>query len=328
MRTALLHRARLAFDWQRQKMARRTRRWLVSRGSAGYIRWRWPWPLKKPWQRAHLRLVTYGGGLGDELLCTPIFREIRRRNPRCHLTFVSRHPEIFQGNTHLDCVEPFSPEKAAHAIYLGYDAVLPPPRPLVTLLAECVGLELSANRLEPPQVEPSPMVRARVAAIPAPRVVIQPQASGWTPNKQWPVESWKTLVAQLTEHCDVIEVGMHSLFAGEDFGPRFHSLNGATSVAEFAWVISQATVFVGPPSGGMHCANAFGIPTIAIFGGYEAPDGYDYPWVARFFTPVECAPCWLETLCPYDRKCLCAIQPDQILRAILKAVEKAAATAA
>jgi len=311
-----------ALAWRWGKIALAVRRSFILKSGAAYIRWRWPWPMKKPWQRARLKLVSQGGGLGDELLCTPVFREIRRRNPGCHLTFLSRRPEVFRGNADLSDVELFSRERGTKAIHLRYDVALPPPRPLITLLAECVGLELHDNRLDPPRVDPSVEVRARMEVIASPRVIIQPQASGWTPNKQWPVESWRDLVIRLTEHFEVIEVGSQPLFGGENFGPRFHSLAGTTSVTEFAWVISQATVFVGPLSGGMHCAHAFGVPMVAIFGGYESPEGYDYPWDSCFFTPVECAPCWLATPCPYDRKCLRAIQPEEVFRAITEAMEK------
>ena len=323
-REKLISRLVEALAWRRERVLLPFRRWLTFRGSEGVVWWCWPWPLKKPWQRERLRLASHGGGIGDELMCTPIFREIRRLNPGCHLTFVSRYPEIFGSNHHLNEVERFSVEAAADAIYLQYNVVLPPPRPLVTLMAECVGLTLSSNQLEPPRVEPSPQLQARVAGIGQPRIVIQPQASQWTPNKQWPLVLWKRLIGMLLAHFEVVEAGTHPLFTEEDFGPRFHSLAGATTMREFGWLVSQATVFVGPPSGGMHFANAFQIPSVIILGGYEAPDGYDYPWAQRFFSPVECAPCWLTTPCPYELKCLHAIQPEEVFRAVLKAVESAA----
>ena len=56
---------------------------------------------------------------------------------------------MFAHNPHLDVVEPFSAAAAATAIYLHYDGALPPPRPLATMMAECVGLALSVDRLEP-----------------------------------------------------------------------------------------------------------------------------------------------------------------------------------
>jgi len=307
--------------WPEHGIRRALLDFLIRRGSRAVIAWRWPWPRRKPFERSALQLYSIGGGLGDELMCTPIFREIRRRNPGCRITFFSRFPEIFRSNPHLDVVRPFSAEVARKADPLWY--VPKPPRPLITLMAECVGLEFSADRVEPPQIEPSATVRNNVEAIPRPRIVIQPQASRWTPNKQWPVESWTALIGQLTQRFEVIEVGTDTLFAGQEFGERFHTFAGATSLIDLAWVISQADVFVGPPSSGMHLANAFEIPTVAIFGGFEDPRGYDYPWAASLFSPVECAPCWLETPCPFDRKCLRLIQPEQVLQAIEKAIAAA-----
>lgn len=322
-REKLISRLGEALAWRRERTLLPFRRWLAFRGTNGAVRWRWPWPLKKPWQRARLRLASHGGGIGDELMCTPIFREVRRLNPACHITFLSRHPEIFQRNPHLDAVEHFSVSKAASAVYLQYNLVLPPPRPLVTLMAECVGLTLSVSRLEPPILESSPELRELFRGIAKPCIVIQPQASQWTPNKQWPLASWKSLIEMMVEHYDVVEVGTQPLFAGDQFGTHFHTIAGKTSLQDFGWAVSQATAFVGPPSGGMHFANAFEVPSVIIFGGYEAPDGYEYPWVHRFFSPVDCAPCWLTTPCPFELKCLHAIRPEAVFRAVIKTVEAA-----
>ena len=275
-------------------------------------------PLKKPWQRERLRVCSEGGGIGDELMCTPIFREIKRLNPRCHLTFVSRYPEMFAGNVHLDAVELFSRESVVDVV-LQYD-IKPPPRSIPRLMAECVGLKLKAvEQLDPPPVDSSPELQAKISAVPLPRVIIQPQASRWTPNKQWPVELWRELVEALLPRFGVVEVGTHSIFTAPPESAHFVSVAGATSLKELAWVVSQGAVFVGPPSGGMHLANAFGIPIVAIFGGYEAPYGHDYAFAERFFTPVPCAPCWLQTPCPYELKCLHAIRPEQVFQAIVKA---------
>ena len=285
------------------------------RGADAVIRWRWPWPLRKPFARARLRLYSDGGGIGDELMCTPIFREIRRRNPRCHLTFVSRHAGMFRSNPNLDAVEPYSTAAIRDAFKLTYGPVLPPPRPLITLMAECAGLILQPGQPDPPDVTPTPELRAKIDPLARPLIVVQPQASQWTPNKQWPVESWKELIRLLVAEFEVVEVGKETLFPQHGFGARFRSFAGATTMADFAWIIAQATVFIGPVSGGMHFASAFGIRSVIIFGGFEAPGGFHYPLVQAFYSPVPCAPCWLETACPYDRKCLSAIQPAEVFRA-------------
>ena len=302
--------------WRWEKFTVEVRGRYIRKGGAVYIRWRWPWPLRKPFERASIRLYSLGGGVGDELMCTPIFREIRRRNPQCRITYLSRYPEMFRSNPNVDAVEPYAADALRGAVQLSYLPVLPPPRPLITLMAECVGLELHAEQLDPPAVTPSEEIRRKVEAIAGPRILVQPRASQWTPNKKWPAESWRALIVKLTEQFEVIEVGTQPLFPGEDFGPRFHSFAGGTALADFVWMIGQGSVFVGPPSGGMHIANAFQIPSVIIFGGYESPAGYFFPRTDALYSCVPCAPCWLTTPCPYDLKCLRAITPERVFRAV------------
>ena len=124
------------------------------------------------------------------------------------------------------------------------------------------------------------------------------------------------LAQRLAEKYQVIEVGNHgSLFADEDV-KNIHSFANETNVSEFAWLIDSADVFVGPPSGGMHLANSLSVPSVIIHGGYEAPEGYNYELVTPLYNPVECAPCWLTTQCPYNLKCMDGISVANVLEAV------------
>lgn len=320
MRYSAVECLRMISGWEREKLGRITRRWLGFGGPQSVVNVRWQWPFRKPYERAEIRLYSLGGGVGDELMCTPIFREIRRLNPGCQITFLSRYPEMFRSNPNLHAVERYSAKDARGAFRLSYVPV-PPRRPLITRMAECIGLELEADQLDAPEVSPSLAIQERIAAIPQPRVIIQPQASRWTPNKSWPLDSWRELIEQLVERFEVVEVGTAPLFPGHDFGPRFHGLAGETSLADFVWTISQGAVFVGPPSGGMHIANSFRVPSVIIFGGYESPAGYFYPRTTAFYSGVPCAPCWLTEPCPYSLKCLHMIPAAKVFRGICGAVE-------
>ena len=282
---------------------------------------RWPWPMCRPWQRKKLRIATYSG-VGDELMATAVIREIKRRNPDCHLTFITRRPDTFQHLPYIDAVELTTPGNRSHTIFLSYvpdENVAPPPRPLVSLMAENVGLIMPAVELDAPQLEVPSELQARIASIPGPRIVIQPLASSWSPNKNWPVSLWVELIKLLTRDYSVIEVGTEGCLPAVDFGSRFHSFVGQTDLAGFAHIISQAAVFVGPVSGGMHFANAFQVPAVIIVGGYELPTGYQYPRSTMFFSPVPCAPCWLIKPCPFELKCLKAIRPAAVAEAVYRA---------
>jgi ADP-heptose:LPS heptosyltransferase len=296
----------------------RRNRILGQMGPFWFINLRWPWPVRKPFQRKALRLLAPGGGLGDALMCPPIFREIKRRNPRCHITFVTYFTDLFQNSPYLDGVEHYSKENERNAVRLEYLHLTPPPRPSISIMAECVGLRFFVNQLEAIQPPVDSEFARRISVIPRPLIVLQTRASDWTPNKDWPASYWQELAARLTQQFDVIEVGKKSAIRADDLDPRFHSYVGRTSVAELIHIISQADVFVGPPSGGMHIANASRIPSVIIYGGYEAPTGYRYDRSVDFYSPVDCAPCWLITACPYALKCMTTITPEQVFDAICR----------
>ncbi len=300
-----------------------TERLAVRLGPRAHVLWRWPRPSRQPWRQARLKLWSPGRGIGDEVMCTAVFEAVRRRNPGCELVFVSRYPELFTGHPALSAVLPDNDSNRAGALPLVYAQVLPPPRPLTLLMAECAGLRLEAAAL--PSL-PDPVVSAafqqQVAALPRPLVVLQPQASQWTPNKDWPLARWNALARRLRAHATVVEIGAQPVL---DAASGAHCLAGRTSVPEFAHLLRAADLFLGPPSGGMHLAAAFRIPSLILYGGYEHPDGHRYPNVTAFYRPVRCAPCWLTTPCPVGRICLEQISEEAVLAAALERLSAASA---
>jgi ADP-heptose:LPS heptosyltransferase len=252
-------------------------------------------------------------------MCTAVFGAIKEVNKDCRITFSTRYPEIFNGHPNLDEVVPFDRASLGKAVELGYDRVLPPARPLAVLMAECVGLRTSRRNVELPHLRAQLVRPPLLDQLPGPIIVVQPLASRWTPNKEWPAAHWIELIQLLLREFSVVEVGHRSLAAGRIHSPRFASVCESTSLLEFLSFISHADVFAGPPSGGMHVANGFEIPSVILFGGYESPKGYGYANVTPFYTSVPCAPCWLVDACPYSLKCLHAISPDAVAEAIRKA---------
>lgn len=317
---SIYNRLVLALDWRRKEYAKRFSGFLARCGGRVFVGVRWPWPVRKPYQRKRLRLAAPGGGIGDELMCTPIFAEIKKRNPNCHITFISRYPDFFKSHPDIDEVELFQKGRNQKALQLSYAHAVPPLRPIMTLMAECAGLNLDFDQLVPPPSRIIPELEDKFNRISGPRVVIQPLASHWTPNKNWPVENWRQLVKMLAEHFTVIEVGTKGCFPGEDFGPRFYSFAGQTELDALSYIISRADVFVGPVSGGMHLANAHKIRSVIIFGGYESPEGFRFPRTEAFYSAVECAPCWLPTACPYGLKCMKMIEPKSVYEAVCRAI--------
>lgn len=322
----LIRRLMGAWGWRVERIRLFFYKRLLNMGGEWFVRLRWPWPMRKPWQRKRLRVFSTGGGIGDELMCLSVLHEIKARNPSCELTFVCRHPFMASGLPFIDRVESYSPPQKPRGIALEYGYVIPPPRPLITMLAECVGLVLTEPLAIMPPMDVSEEMRSLAASLPSPRIVIQPLASKWTLNKKWPTGHWIQLIKMLTAHFDVIEIGTDSELPAAELGPRFRSLVKKTNVQDLAHLISEADLFIGPPSGGMHLARVAGVPSVIVFGGYESPSGYIHPNTdltkrVSLSTTVSCAPCWLEGQCPYGQKCLTEIQPDVVFSAACKLLD-------
>ena len=143
------------------------------------------------------------------------------------------------------------------------------------------------------------------------------EAGGFTRNKDWPNESWEALLDRLLARCTIIEAGAA---CREDRRPRpepqYVDLVGRTTLPRFMAAIAAADLHIAPITGSVHIAAAMGTPSVVIYGGYEHPRATAYPGNINLYSPVECAPCWLRTPCPYGRKCLHQITPDQVEAAV------------
>jgi glycosyltransferase involved in cell wall biosynthesis/ADP-heptose:LPS heptosyltransferase len=297
-----------------------------------YTGLRWPLKSTRPFTRKKLALSSRARGLGDELMCTAVFRAIKSANPDCAISFYARYPLLHQGNPDLEQVLPeHESQTNANCITLRYDVQIPLPvgRTLLCSLGLAVGLADVAPILRPPQALPlNAETEAALTGI-GPFVCVQPRASSWTRNKDWPVEHWQALVDVLVAGgCRVVEVGDTPLGLISKDPELFVSLAGKTDVGSYMEVIRKAAVFVGPPSSGMHLASAFQVPAVIIFGGYEHPLGHDYPLQTSFYTPLSCSPCWLKTECPYGRICLAQISPVEVGKSVFEKLNSSMASMA
>jgi heptosyltransferase II len=127
-----------------------------------------------------------------------------------------------------------------------------------------------------------------------------------TPEKRWPVNHWRALIAALpNEHFVVFGTANDLAIAdavSADFGPRVQNLAGKTDLLAFGERLRVCRLLVTNDTGGMHLANALGVPLIALFGPtnpIRTGPVFDAP--VRILQPANCAPTGggaLETLSP------------------------------
>ncbi|QYM80399.1 hypothetical protein K0B96_07270 [Horticoccus luteus] len=91
------------------------------------------------------------------------------------------------------------------------------------------------------------------------------------PEKRWPVTYWRDLLEALPPDRPVLLFGTandrpitQQIAAG--FESRVTDLAGRTTLAEYCAGLSECELLVTNDTGGMHLANALGVPLIALFG--------------------------------------------------------------
>jgi len=268
-------------------------------------------------------LFYFNGGIGDQLLCTAVAREIQRRRPR-RIWFFTQSPELFAGNTDFRLVLPLdlglipwarlSGTRVQRLFYQDYvdgegrDAPLHIPS--IASLCHRVGLAGEVT-LRPylPQLAP-----ARLPRRSRPRIAIHSSclnARYAIANKQWSVENLRQVSQSLADWADVVQLG----------SPQDPVLPGATdlrggSLLDAARELAQCDLFVGLVGFLMHLARAVECPSVIVYGGREPPEITGYSCNANLANRPPCAPCWYYSRCDFERRCLTAITPADVLAAV------------
>ncbi len=118
------------------------------------------------------------------------------------------------------------------------------------------------------EIDRTPLAAARPAATPVLGLIA---GSENNPEKRWPVARWRELIAQLPAALPIVLFGTANdlpittaIAAG--FGSRVENLAGRTNLAEYSARLAACRLLITNDTGGMHLANALGVPLIALFG--------------------------------------------------------------
>lgn len=274
-------------------------------------------------------VVLFGAlSLGDDVLCTAIAREcVRRGNPRPWL--MSRHPALFAGDSNIGGVMPVDDYHArllgrlgtlvTRPYYFGATADrtrhVPPPRPVVAQMCHLAGL-IGDIELRPwlyltkTERERGHLRQRQIVMHSSGHAAGFPMA-----NKAWFPARFQSLVNSLRVNFNIVQLG-------SPLDPPLDGaldLRGQTSLRESAAIIAASRLVVCQVGLLMHLARAVDTRAVVIFGGAEDPAITGYSANENLFTSVACAPCWMPNTCPYERKCMDAITPEQVLAAVARA---------
>ncbi|HVW19772.1 MAG TPA: glycosyltransferase family 9 protein [Opitutaceae bacterium] len=135
-----------------------------------------------------------------------------------------------------------------------------------------------------------------------------------TPAKRWPAEHWRTLIAARPDRRFLIfgtarDAAIARAVAEGTDPARVANLAGMTDLPAFAACLQTCRLLVTNDTGGMHLANAVGVPLIALFGPTNpVRTGPVFRAPVRILQPPGCP--------PQGGRPLADLPPDLVLRAI------------
>ena len=269
----------------------------------------------------------YGNTPGDDLMCTAVLHEMRRRGAR-GLWMMTRFAELFAGNPDVDRVVPFDERyhgllrvvkgRSWYAHYGGHDEVAdqsPIPRQhILALLCHACGItgdvtlrpylhltesERNAGRLRPRQIA---LHSSGLSAFTSMK------------NKEWFPDRFQSVVNTLRDAFDLVQLGSTT----DPLLDGCLDLRGKTTRRESAAIIAASEVFVGQVGFLMHLARAVNTRAVIIYGGRELPWQSGYSCNTNLVTPLPCSPCWRWNAChnPIERDCLRRISVDDVVDAV------------
>lgn len=264
--------------------------------------------------------------LGDDLLCTAVLREARRRGTP-FVMFTAR-PELFSGN--LDPAElhliddhfltllrrlgraPVQP------YYVAIDPTNPqrdlfPPRHIIAEMCRLAGLtgEIALR----PYLTLTDAERTAAPRLPRQIAIQSSGLSAAIPytTKEWGAERFAEVTQKLASEFSLVQLGA----SGDPLLPDVAlDLRGKTTLREAAAVQAASQCFIGLEGFLTHLARAVDCPSVVIHGG-RAPAGiFDYSANTNLYGRPTCSPCGLRDGCPYSLECMTAITAETVATAV------------
>ena len=259
-------------------------------------------------------------GLGDDLLCTAVLRELRRRR-KGELWMISNHPELFGCTGDADRVFPIDRVYDFFSKMWGreFRTMMVPSSPPNELLSRHVIAEMCAVAGITGDVTLRPYLalddsEAAAGAWAKGCVVVQSSGLGARYPlllKEWYPERFNAVVDALRGQYEFIQIGSAS------DPPLAHArdLRGKSTIRGSAAILHHARLYIGLEGFLMHLARAIDCPSVIIYGGHTGPWQTGYICNKNLYSDLSCAPCGRGT-CDIGRKCMAEIQPEDVVVAV------------
>ena len=267
------------------------------------------------------QVFRFGGGLGDQLLCTVLFHQLAKGFSD-NIWMMSYYPKLFENNRDVDNIVPDSWRVIKYCskfnvdiIDLEYgklignaDKIAPPSKHMITEIIE------SSDSKGTFELKPIFLTTHKFSSKEK-FVCIQgteTKSSTLVKNKQWDKKKMEDVSSILSSRYKVIQLGL----PGENLLPNAVDMRGKLTFAELAAYLKESQFFIGQEGFIMHLARSQDTRSVIIYGGRIKAWQSGYPCNENIETNPDCSPCWQNNLCDYDRTCLKEITVNDVLEAI------------
>ncbi|MEI7532863.1 MAG: glycosyltransferase family 9 protein [Verrucomicrobiae bacterium] len=287
-------------------------------------------------------LVVRCGALGDLLMLTPTFREIKRRWPKCNLTVATfpRYRSVLVNNPHVDAFLDYPVIEDLMDDYQGIvwleNAVETHPDARKMTVIDALARRFGIEKLPDRSTVYAMFDGERMAAEDAyprtskRRVGIQTRASAH--YKSYGQAEMDQAAMLLYKHgWEVFLFGNPGEINAPDMPGLVNVTKVAKTVRESAAIAATCDVILSPDSFFVHLAAALGLPCVALYGPFPA-NLYTahYPKCRAIQGRGKCSPCFhhprgthFPTSGPCWKTGRCEVLADITPRAIVRAVEEA-----
>jgi len=263
------------------------------------------------------------GGIGDDLMCSTVFRELRKRRMR-GIVFATQYPSLFFGNPDLDAViyhENPRLNRWMHEglrfVRLGYGHYDPatdkdgaPAENVLAALCRIAGItgvvELRPYLYLTPEERNAGLFGKDQIAIQSSALA----AFYSMQNKEW-------VPGRFQEVCDHFRTGHTLIQIGAAQDPKLEGVldfRGQTNLRQSAAILASSSVFIGLEGLVMHLARAVDCRSVIIYGGRLRPWQIGYTGNINLSGDTPCSPCWQRNRCDYHHECMAMITSEAVVR--------------
>jgi hypothetical protein len=288
--------------------------------------------LQHLWMGRPDHVIFFGQGIGDDLLCTAVARELKKRGAR-KIAMLSRHAALFEHNADLLSVCNGGADVAGRLRHWGYSCIIPQysisdpendrdifvQEHLIATMCRIAGLTGSIDLRSYITLLAAEKKAGRRFAKQA---VIQSSGRaagrGLITNKNWFPDRYQAVSDQIADSMPMIQLG-------EDTDPPIRGAldwRGKTSLRESAAILACSEVFIGQVGFLMHLARAVDCRSVIVYGGREDPFVSGYRVNENVVGRTICSPCWQRNRCDYGHECMRMIEADAVVAAVRRQLER------